>query len=77
MVLLSQTFTSLEKQRDQAAAAGDNYHLDECGPTGLSQTGPTEEEGPYTRGTKVKTTVSVGGPIHWVGGGLSLQNRWC
>jgi hypothetical protein len=27
-----------------AAAAGDNYHLDKCGPTGLSQTGPLEEE---------------------------------
>jgi hypothetical protein len=40
MLLLSQTLTSLEKQRilDQAAAAGDNYHLDKCGPTGLSQT---------------------------------------
>jgi hypothetical protein len=43
MLLLSQTFTSLEKQRviDQAAKAGDYYHLDKCGPTSLSQTGPS------------------------------------
>jgi hypothetical protein len=46
MLLLSQTLTSLEKQwvLDQAVKAGDNYHLDKCGPTGLSQTGPTQEE---------------------------------
>jgi hypothetical protein len=24
--------------------SGDNYHLDKCGPTGLSQTGPLGEE---------------------------------
>jgi hypothetical protein len=42
MLLLSQTLTALEKQRvlDQAVTAGDNYHLDKCGPRGLSQTGP-------------------------------------
>jgi hypothetical protein len=47
MLLLSQTLTSLEKQwvLDQAAAAGDDYHLDICSPTGPSQTGPLEEEG--------------------------------
>jgi hypothetical protein len=46
MLLLSQTFTALEKQRvlDQAVKAGDDYHLDKCGPTGLSQTGPSQEE---------------------------------
>jgi hypothetical protein len=47
MLLLSQTLTSLEKQRvlDQAAAAGDNYHLDKSGSTtALSQTGPSQEE---------------------------------
>jgi hypothetical protein len=44
--LLSRTLTSLEKQRvlDQAITAGDNYHLDKCGPIGLSQTGPSQEE---------------------------------
>jgi hypothetical protein len=44
--LLSQTLTFLEKQQvlDQAATAGDDYHLDKCGPTGLSQTGPSQEE---------------------------------
>jgi hypothetical protein len=49
MILLSQTLTSLEKQQvlDQAAAAGNNYHLDKCGPVGLSQTGPLEEEGEW------------------------------
>jgi hypothetical protein len=42
MLLLSQTLTSLEKQQilDQEAAAGVGYHLDKCGLTGLSQTGP-------------------------------------
>jgi hypothetical protein len=42
MLLLSQTLTALEKQQvlDQAAAAGDDYHLDKYGPAGLSQTGP-------------------------------------
>jgi hypothetical protein len=46
MLLLSQTLTSLEKQQelDQAAAVGDDYHLDKCDPTGLSQSGPLEEE---------------------------------
>jgi hypothetical protein len=46
MLLLSQTLTSLEKQRvlDQAVTAGDNYHLDKSGPTALSQTGPSQEE---------------------------------
>jgi hypothetical protein len=46
MILLSQTLTSLEKQwvLDQAAAAGDDYHLDKCGPTGLAQTGHLEEK---------------------------------
>jgi hypothetical protein len=47
MLLLSQTPTSLEKQQvvGQAVKAGDNYHLDKCDPTGLSQTGPSQEEG--------------------------------
>jgi hypothetical protein len=47
MLLLSQTLTALEKQQvlDQAARARDDYHLDKCGPTGLSQTGPSQEEG--------------------------------
>jgi hypothetical protein len=42
MILLSQTLTSLEKQQVpyQAAVAGDDYRLDKCDPTGLSQTGP-------------------------------------
>jgi hypothetical protein len=46
MLLLSQTLISLEKQQtpDQAAKAEDDYPLDKCGPTGLSQTGPLEEE---------------------------------
>jgi hypothetical protein len=46
MLLLSQTLTSLEKQQvlDQAAAAGDDYHLEKFGPTALSQTGPLKEE---------------------------------
>jgi hypothetical protein len=46
MLLLSQTLTSLEKQRvlEQAVTAGDNYHLDKSSPTGLSQTGPSLEE---------------------------------
>jgi hypothetical protein len=46
MLLLSQTLTSLEKQwvLYQAITAGDNYHLDKSGPTGLSQTGPSQEE---------------------------------
>jgi hypothetical protein len=46
MLLLSQTLTALEKQRvlDQADKAGDNHHLAKCGPTGLSQTGPSQEE---------------------------------
>jgi hypothetical protein len=43
MLLLSQTLTCLKKQQvlDQAVKAGSNYHLDKCGPTGLSQTGPS------------------------------------
>jgi hypothetical protein len=46
MLLLSQTLTAQEKQQvlDQAVTAGDNYHLDKSGPTGLSQTGPSQEE---------------------------------
>jgi hypothetical protein len=46
MPLLSQVLTSLEKQQvlDQAVTDGDNYHLDKSGPTGLSQTGPSQEE---------------------------------
>jgi hypothetical protein len=46
MLLLSQTLTSLEKQQvlDQAVTAGDNYYFDKSGLTGLSQTGPSEEE---------------------------------
>jgi hypothetical protein len=42
MLLLPQTLTSLDKQQllHQAAGTGDDYHLDKCGPTGLSQTGP-------------------------------------
>jgi hypothetical protein len=46
MLLLSQTLTALEKQQvvDQAAKAGDNYHLDKCDPAGLSQTGPSQEK---------------------------------
>jgi hypothetical protein len=46
ILLLSQTLTALEKQwiLDQAAKVGDDYHLDKCGPTGLSQTGPSQEE---------------------------------
>jgi hypothetical protein len=47
MLLLSQTLTDLEKQwvLDQAAKAGDNCHLDKCGTTGLSHSGPSQEEG--------------------------------
>jgi hypothetical protein len=46
MLLLSQTLTTLEKQwvLDQVVMAGDNYHLDKSGPTGLSQTGPSQED---------------------------------
>jgi hypothetical protein len=46
MLLLSQTLTPLEKQwvLEQAVTAGDNYHLDKSSPTGLSQTGPSQEE---------------------------------
>jgi hypothetical protein len=46
MLLLSQTLTALEKQwiLDQAVKTGNNYHLDKCGPTGLSQTGPSQEK---------------------------------
>jgi hypothetical protein len=46
MLLLSQILTALKKQRvlDQATKTGDNYHFDKCGPTGLSQTGPSQEE---------------------------------
>jgi hypothetical protein len=42
MLLLSQALTSLEKQQvlDQTVTARDNYHLDKCEPTVLSQTGP-------------------------------------
>jgi hypothetical protein len=46
MLLLSQTLTALEKQwiLAQAAKVGDDYHLDKCGPTSLSQAGPSQEE---------------------------------
>jgi hypothetical protein len=46
MLFLSQTLTSLEKQQvlDQAVTAGENYPLDKNGPTGLSPTGPSQEE---------------------------------
>jgi hypothetical protein len=46
MLLLSQILTALEKQEvlDQAAKAGDDYHLDKHGSTVLSQTGPFQEE---------------------------------
>jgi hypothetical protein len=46
MLLLSQTLSSLEKQQvlEQAVTAGDNYHLDKSGLTGLTQTGPSQEE---------------------------------
>jgi hypothetical protein len=42
MLLLSQTLTSLKKQRvlDQAVTAGDNYHLDKSSPTGCLRLGP-------------------------------------
>jgi hypothetical protein len=30
---------------------------------------------PCARGTKFRTTVSIGGQVHWRGGGLSLQYR--
>jgi hypothetical protein len=48
MLLLSRTLTSLEKQKvlDQAAKDRDDYHLDKCGSTGLSQTGSSQEEEP-------------------------------
>jgi hypothetical protein len=32
---------------------------------------------PYAMGTKIKTTVSIGGHIHWMSRGLSLQHRTC
>jgi hypothetical protein len=46
MLLLSQTFTVLEKQwvLDQTAKAGDDYHLGKYGPTDLSQSGLSQEE---------------------------------
>jgi hypothetical protein len=46
MLLLSQTLTTLEKQwvLDQAVKTGDNYHLDKSGPTGMSQTGPSQKK---------------------------------
>jgi hypothetical protein len=46
LLILSQTLTSLEKQQvgEQAAKAGDDYHLDKTGLTGLPQTGPSQEE---------------------------------
>jgi hypothetical protein len=46
MLLLSQTLSSPEKQQvlDQVAKAGNDYHLDKCGPTGPSQTRSLEEE---------------------------------
>jgi hypothetical protein len=46
ILLLSQTHTSLEKQwvLNQAVTAGDDYHLDKSGPTGLFRTGPSQEE---------------------------------
>jgi hypothetical protein len=46
MLLLSQTLTAVEKQQvlDQAVKTGDDYHLDKYGPTGLSQTGPSQKE---------------------------------
>jgi hypothetical protein len=54
MLLLSQTLTSLGKQQvlDQAVTVGDNYHLDKSGPTGLSQTGPSQEEKGETEETQ-------------------------
>jgi hypothetical protein len=46
ILLLSQTHTSQKKQQvqDQAVTAGDNYHLDKSGPTGRSQTVPSQAE---------------------------------
>jgi hypothetical protein len=46
MLLLSQTLTSLNKQQilHQAVTTGEDYHLDTCGPTSLSRTGPSQEE---------------------------------
>jgi hypothetical protein len=46
MLLLSQMLTFLGKEQvlDQVATAWYDYHLDKCDPTGLSQTGPSEEE---------------------------------
>jgi hypothetical protein len=46
MLFLSQTPTSLENHQvlDQAVTAGDDYHLDKSSLTGLSQTGPSQEE---------------------------------
>jgi hypothetical protein len=32
---------------------------------------------PYARKTKVKTTVSIGAHVHWMGRGLSLEYRMC
>jgi hypothetical protein len=47
ILLLSQTFTSLEKQQvlDQAVTAGDNYHFDKSGPTAALSGPSLEEEG--------------------------------
>jgi hypothetical protein len=58
MLLLSKTLTSLEKQQvlDQAAKARDDYHLDKCDPTGLSQTRPLEGEGEGGRKTETLDT---------------------
>jgi hypothetical protein len=46
VLLVSQTFNALERHQvqDQAVKDGDDYHLDKSGRTGLSQTGPSQEE---------------------------------
>jgi hypothetical protein len=46
MLLLSQTLTALEKHQvlHQAAKAGNDSLLAKCGPSGLSQTGLSQEE---------------------------------
>jgi hypothetical protein len=42
MIRFSQSLASLEKQQvlDQAAATGDDYHLDKCGPMAYLSPGP-------------------------------------
>jgi hypothetical protein len=46
MILLCQTLTAPGKQQvlDQAFKAENDYHLNKCGPAGLSQTGPSQEK---------------------------------